>query len=368
MPDFSSSFGLSLPALRGRQGERIIYLVMPSMVEVNNVIPPDMEPATERAQRALDPNHARAISEYIEGNPDTYVLGALTYALDREGRFEAVAEGAKIGMLSIPLDARLRCIDGQHRRHGIKPALEVVEELANDDQPIVVYVEPDLVARKQMFSDMNWTVRRVSTSVNVGFNSRDIFARAVNQLVDRHPLLAGRTEKDRPSVAKKSDKLYTLGVLYDVMKRLAMRPEKRVSTKVAETFDERKLVRDGGAFFSLLLEARPELRKATERPDLTEELRGGSIIFSGATLKMMASVVYFATQDRGYQLAELREAISQLDLSPTAKLWRETTGFVAPSGKAQKLTPSSRLQDIRAATSATLELVAPERLAAPSAA
>jgi DGQHR domain-containing protein len=364
MPDFTASFGLSLPALRGQQGERTIYLVMPSMVEVNNVIPPDMEPATERAQRALDPNHARAISEYIENNPQTYVLGALTYALDREGKFEPVAEGAKIGMLSIPLDAKLRCIDGQHRRHGIKPALELVEELARDDQPIVVYVEPDIVARKQMFSDMNWTVRRVSTSVNVGFNSRDIFARAVNQLVDRHPLLAGRIEKDRSSVGQKSEKLYTLGVLYDVIKRLAMRPEKRVSAKLAESFDERKLIRDGQAFLSLLLEHRPELRKAIERPDLTEDLRVKSIIFSGATLKMMASVVYFATNDRGYQLAELGAPIAALDFSPSAKLWREETGFVAPSGKAEKLTPSSRLQDIRAATSATLELVAPERMAA----
>jgi hypothetical protein len=166
---------------------------------------------------------------------------------------------------------------------------------------------------------------------------------------------------DRPSVRAKSDKLYTLGVLYDVIKRLAMRPEKRVSAKLAETFDERKLAREGAAFLSLLLEARPELRKATERPDQTEELRTESIVFSGATLKMLASVVYFATHERGYQLAELREPISKLDLSPDAKLWRETTGFVAPSGKAQKLTPSSRLQDIRAATSATLDLVAPEQ-------
>jgi DGQHR domain-containing protein len=361
MTDFSNSSGLSLPALKGRQGERVLYLVMPSMAEVNNVIPPDMEPATERAQRALDPNHARAISEYIQNNTEAYVLGALTYAVDREGRFEAVQDGASIGMLHIPLDARLRCIDGQHRRHGIKPALEVIEELAAHHQPIVIYVEPDLVARKQMFSDMNWTVRRVSSSVNVGFNSRDVFARAVNQLVNQHPLLVGRTEMDRPSVRAKSDKLYTLGVLYDVIKRLAMRPEKRVSAKLAETFDERKLAREGAAFLSLLLEARPELRKATERPDQTEELRTESIVFSGATLKMLASVVYFATHERGYQLAELREPISKLDLSPDAKLWRETTGFVAPSGKAQKLTPSSRLQDIRAATSATLDLVAPEQ-------
>lgn len=362
MPDFSSSYGISLPALRGQQGARTMYVVLPSMAQVNNFIPPDMEPATERAQRALDPKHARDIGEYMEENPDTYVLGALTYALDRTGSFEAVQDGAKIGMLHLPLEAKLRCIDGQHRRHGIKPALEVLEELGSHDQAIVVYVEPDIVARKQMFSDMNWTARRVSPSVNVGFNSRDVFARAVNQLSETHAVLMGRIEKDRPSVGAKSENLYTLGVLYDVVKRLQLRPEKRVSGRVMETLDERRLVKLGASFFTLILEARPELRKAVEHPGLTDSLRPQSIIFSGAALKMLASVVYFATEERGYKMDELREPLRKLDLSPSAKLWTKQTGFVAPSGKAQKLTPSSRLQDIRAATAAALDVMAPPRL------
>ena len=65
MDDFTQGIGIALPALRGRQGDRTMYVVLPTMTEVNNFIPPDMEPAVERAQRALDPKHAKAIAEYI---------------------------------------------------------------------------------------------------------------------------------------------------------------------------------------------------------------------------------------------------------------------------------------------------------------
>lgn len=361
MSEFTQGIGISMPALRGRQGDRTMYVVLPTMTEVNNFIPPDMEPAVERAQRAFDPKHAKDISEYIVSNSKTYVLGAMTYTLDREGEFIPVADGAKIGMLKFPLDAKLRCTDGQHRRHGVKSALEVFEKIGKHDQPIVVYVEPDIVARKQMFSDMNWTARRVAASVNVGFNSRDAFARAVNQVVETHPLLAGRTEKDKPSVGVKSDKIYTLGVLYDVAKRLAIRPEKKVTAAMRERLDEGVLVKKAERFFTLLLDSRPELRDALEHPSSTEELRAKSIIFNGATLKMLASVLYFATEERGYSYAELEGPLRTLDMRPSAVLWTKKTGLVSPSGKAQKLTPSSRLQDIRSATAATLEEIAPLR-------
>src|SRR5438105_2476959 len=154
MSRFTANIGVTIPALRGKQGSRTMYLALPSNAVVNNFIPPDMEPTPERSQRAFDPGHARRIGEYIVGNSDEYVL-------DREGTFDPVEPGAPIGMLTIPLEARMRSIDGQHRRHGIKSALEVMDSIGDEHTAIVFYVEDDVEKRKQMFSDMNWTPRPV---------------------------------------------------------------------------------------------------------------------------------------------------------------------------------------------------------------
>jgi DGQHR domain-containing protein len=353
MSRFTANIGVTIPALRGKQGARTMYLALPSNAVVNNFIPPDMEPSHERSQRAFDPSHARRIGEYMVSNPDDYVLGAITYAIDREGTFDPVEPGAPIGMLTIPLEARMRSIDGQHRRHGIKTALEVMDTLGEEHSAILFYVESDVEKRKQMFSDMNWTPRPVSKSVNVGFDHRDPFSRAVQHLVDSHPLLMGRAEAERASIPKGSTNLYTLGILHDVLKRLVIGPERRLTA--GKKVDDTEIIEAGDEFFTFLMESRDEFQRVHADPEITEEVRKDTILLNGTALRMIAGAVFFATQDRGYTLDDLKEPMGEIDFSPTAALWQTETGFV-PVGKT---TPNSRLQEIRAATSALLDRIAP---------
>jgi DGQHR domain-containing protein len=336
-----------------------MYLALPSNAVVNNFIPPDMEPSHERSQRAFDPNHARRIGEYMITNPDEYVLGAITYAIDREGTFDPVEPGAPIGMLTIPLEARMRSIDGQHRRHGIKTALEVMDALGEEHSAILFYVESDVEKRKQMFSDMNWTPRPVSKSVNVGFDHRDPFSRAVQHLVDSHPLLMGRAESERASIPKGSTNLYTLGILHDVLKRLVIGPERRLTA--GKKVEDAEIIEAGDEFFTFLMESRDEFQKVHADPESTEDVRKDTILLNGTTLRMIAGAVFFAIKDRGYVLDDLKEPLGEIDFSPTAALWQTETGFV-PVGKT---TPNSRLQEIRAATSALLEQIAPVQEESP---
>ncbi len=353
MSRFSANIGVTIPALRGQQGARTMYLALPSNAVVNNFIPPDMEPAAERSQRSFDPNHARRIGEYMVGNPDDYVLGAVTYAIDREGVFDPVEPGAAIGMLTIPLEARMRSIDGQHRRHGIKSALDVMDALGDHHTAILFYVENDVEKRKQMFSDMNWTPRPVSKSVNVGFDSRDPFSRAVQHLVDSHPLLIGRAETERASIPKGSTNLYTLGILHDVLKRLVIGPERRLTA--GKKAVDAEIIEAGEDFFTFLMESRDEFQKVHAHPESTEDVRKDTILLNGTTLRMVAGAVYYATKDRGYTLDDLKEPLAAVDFSPSAAIWQTETGFI-PAGKT---TPNSRLQEIRAATQALLERIAP---------
>jgi len=355
MSRFTANIGVTIPALRGMQGSRVMYLALPSNAVVNNFIPPDMEPTPERSQRAFDPNHARRIGEYMVTNPEEYVLGAMTYAIDREGTFDPVEPGAPIGMLTIPLEARMRSIDGQHRRHGLKSALDVMDELGEEHSAILFYVEQDVEKRRQMFSDMNWTPRPVSKSVNVGFNSRDPFSRSVQHLVESHPLLMGRAEAERASVPKGSTKLFTLGILHDVLKRLVIGPERRITA--GKKVEDKEIIEAGEDFFTFLMESRDEFQQVQSDPEVTEEVRKTTILLNGTTLRMIAGTIFFATVDRGYNLDDLKEPLGEVDFSPSAAIWQTETGFV-PAGKT---TPNSRLQEVRAATQALLDRIAPVR-------
>jgi DGQHR domain-containing protein len=343
MGKFDTTAGVSLPAMKGNQGGRDMYLCVTSHATLNNFFPRDTEIQATRAQRPYDPRRASTIAEYMTENKSDYVLGTLTYAIDRAGKFEPAEPGAAIGMLHLPLNARLRCIDGQHRRGAIKEALEVFEELAKEEVALLIYIETDLEKRKQMFSDMNWHQKPVSKSVNIGFDSRDPFARVTQALADSHPLLKGRVERDRPSVGRSSEKLFTLGAVYDALGRLCTGAGGRLRDKSKFGTDE-ELLDLGRAFFDLLLEARPEFKETLEKPQRTMTMRAKCILFSSTTLKMLASAIHIIRNTGDTKLRSLRGVLSQLDFSPRAKIWRDS-GFVSPG----KTTPNARLQEIKSA-------------------
>ena len=73
------SFGLSVPALRGKQGDRVYYQAnIPNSV-LNNFFPINMEPEADRSQRTVDPKHAQEIADYVvdptDPFPDGYTVG-----------------------------------------------------------------------------------------------------------------------------------------------------------------------------------------------------------------------------------------------------------------------------------------------------
>jgi DNA sulfur modification protein DndB len=151
MGRFQAKSGKVFPVLRGTQGGRIMYVVLLSNEVLNEQVSPEMEPTVERSQRALDPKRAQAIGNYINQYRNGYVLGALVYALDQEGEFEPVEPGANIGLLHLPMNAKMRSVDGQHRRRGIKEAIDVAEWVNDDDTAVLFCVEPEAEKRKQMF-------------------------------------------------------------------------------------------------------------------------------------------------------------------------------------------------------------------------
>lgn len=336
-----------LPALRGRQGDRTLYVVLPQGGILGATFTPEVVPHDQRDQRALNTKHAQGIASYIVDNRSGYVLGALTYAMDTEAEFVPVVEGAQLGTLQIPVDARLRSVDGQHRREGITRALEDLADVASDNVALLIYVEDDLTKRRQMFSDMNWTARKVTASQNVAFDSRDPFSRVVQQLVRSHPLLADRVEEQQARVPKGSSNLFTLAAVYDAVKRLQVGANGRV--KDYASFDEEAVFDRAERFFALL-GVRRELAEATT-PAQIAELRERSILVSSTTLRVIAGAVhgcigYHREEGTPFRLEDLREPLLAVDFAPSAEIW-QSSGFVSPG----RSTPNARNQEVVRATS-----------------
>lgn len=204
---FEDSGKYKIKALRGKQGDRTMYLTLPSLSVLGNFFHRGTEepPETPIAQRPYDEKRADEIADSIEESPSEYVLGALTYALDVEGEFQEVVPGSNIGNLMIPYEATLSSVDGQHRAGGVRDVMKRLDELKQENVAILIYVEPKLDARRQMFSDMNFHQKRVSNSQNVAFESRDSRARAARGLAESHPLLKGRIEAAAVSVRAVSE-------------------------------------------------------------------------------------------------------------------------------------------------------------------
>ena len=346
MAEALSLTGLALPALRGRQGSRVMYLVLPDNHVLNTFFTTEMEPLEDRSQRQLDPKHAREIGDYIVRNPEDYALGAITYAVDTPGHFEEVIPGSGVGVLRLPLNARLRSVDGQHRRHGIKQAIDELESIGGHHTALLIYVEEDLARRRQMFSDMNNTARKVSKAINVAFDSRDPFARVAKRLAERHPLLIGHVESQAARVRAGSPHYYTLGAVHDAAKRLFVGPNGRV--KDASKFNDDAIYHSANGLFDLLSASRREFSLAKDATIL-DDLRRTTLLFSSTTLRVIAGTVYIVLGPGAGAdaMTELAQAFSRIDFSPNAKIWVDS-GFVSPG----KATPNARTQELLSATDA----------------
>lgn len=337
---------IKLEAMRGRQGDRTLYVVLPGNARMDEVFTSQVEPHDDRAQRSLQPKHAQAIGQYILDNRSGYVLGAITYAADVEGTFTPVSEGSPLGVLELPADARLRSVDGQHRRQGIRQAMDALEDVREDNIAVLIYVEDDLSRRRQMFSDMNWTPRRVSASQNVAFDQRDPFSRATQRLARSHELLKGRVEEEQARVARGSTALFTLAAVYDACRRLTLGPSGRLRSYAG--IEEEEVVDRSSRFFDLLAR-REELSRARTAEELSG-LRERSILISSTTLRVLAGAVYLCIehhrkQGTSFTIGSLGPRLAAIDFDPEAELWL-TSGFVSPG----KRTPNARNQEVMRAT------------------
>ena len=276
-----SEFTHSFPAIRGIQAGRAFYIAMCPMKIIPRIfvfneeeVPPEL-----RAQRTLNLNRIPEIAAYLVNNPKDFVLSALTASVDADMKFIPHGEESHLsnmGILHIPMDARILINDGQHRRAAIEEALKENPALGLENIPVLFFIDSGLKRSQQMFADLNKYAIRPSTSLSTLYDHRDSSSELARYLMLNVNIFKQLTEKEKSTISNRSSKLFTLSSIKQASRALL-----RKGLKSAVTEDEKKLA---GSYWSAVAEHMPDWQKALDRKVATAELRLNYIHSHGIAL------------------------------------------------------------------------------------
>ena len=265
-----NGFNHTFPALRGSQAGAEFYVAMCPMCLLPKLFVFDEEevPPELRAQRTLNRQRIPEIAKYLVQNRGSYVVSALTASVDQTVSFTPLGSGngrETVGVLELPMEARLLINDGQHRRAAVEEALAECPELRNDHVPVIFFVDQGLKRSQQIFADLNRHATRPSDSLSTLYDRRDPcseLARYVAMSVDG---FKGMTEMERSSLSNRSTKLFTLSSI-----KSANRTLMRKGRKADISPEERTFVAE---FWSEVFQAMPDWQRAKERKAAPGDLR-----------------------------------------------------------------------------------------------
>lgn len=213
------------PAIRGIQAGKEYYITMFPLKVVAKLFSFDDSdlPPKMRAQRIL--NHARipVIANYLVSNPKDYVLSSITASVDSEVQFLPLNQRgveSKIGILKVPMTAKIVVNDGQHRKAAIEAALKLRPELGPDTISVVLFMDSGLKRCQQMFADLNKHAVPPTKSLGILYDNRDPFSQLVLSLLDVVPVFNGLTEFEKTTISNRSVKMFTLSSIYQATEAL----------------------------------------------------------------------------------------------------------------------------------------------------
>lgn len=220
-----AEFAHSFPAARGIQAGRPCYVAMCPLRLISKIFVFDGEevPPEMRAQRTLNRTRIPEIVTYLINNPTNYTLSAITASVDAQVTFEPSEDtglGQNLGLLSIPMDARILVNDGQHRRAAIEQAIEQIPELGYDNVPVLFFIDEGLKKSQQMFADLNKHAVRPSDSISTLYDHRDALADLARTMVKEVLIFSRLSEMEKSSISNRSTKLFTLSAIKNATKAL----------------------------------------------------------------------------------------------------------------------------------------------------
>jgi DNA sulfur modification protein DndB len=227
-------------AIRGRQAGREYYILLCPLKLIPKIfsfdgsdVPPEI-----RAQRVLNKGRIPEIKQYILDNPEDYIFSALTASVDSEVSFNPSGEGGhqkNIGILRIPMLAKIIINDGQHRRSAIKAALDENPEFGHDHIGIILFVDHGLKRAQQMFADLNRNAIRPTKSLGILYDHRDALSKLARDIVEQVHVFSGMTEMEKTSISNRSTQLFTLSGIYHATMALLGKKSQKKKVTLEET-------------------------------------------------------------------------------------------------------------------------------------
>jgi len=306
-PTQDTGYCHSFPAVRGLQAGRPFFIAMCPLRVVPKIFVFDEEevPPELRAQRTLNRARVPEIANYLVENPRSYVLSALTASVDAKVSFvpfETNENVGGLGLLRIPMDARILINDGQHRRAAIEAAVRDLPELGQDNVPVLFFVDEELRRSQQMFADLNKYAVRPSYSLSTLYDHRDPGAELARFLAQKCTVFRGNTEMEKSTISNRSTKLFTLSSIKHASRAL-LRKHAREAVK-----EEEKLL--AKEYWEAVGEQIPDWGRAREHKIPTSELRQGFVHAHGVVLQalghMGASLISARPKDWKIRLRKLR--------------------------------------------------------------
>jgi DNA sulfur modification protein DndB len=282
-----SEFFHTFPAARGIQAGRPCYVAMCPLRLIPKIFVFDEDdvPPQLRAQRKLNKSRIPEIAMYLVDNHNDYTLSALTASIDAQVKFEPSADtglGQNLGLLHIPMDARILINDGQHRRAAIEHATAERPELGYDNVPVMFFIDEGLERSQQMFADLNKHAIRPSTSISTLYDRRDGISQLARDMVSDVAVFNRLTELEKSSISNRSIKLFTLSAIRNATKSLLGN-----SKFEPVGYEDRTLA---AKFWSEVAQNMPDWELAKERRVSTSDLRESSIHSHGVFLQAMGEI------------------------------------------------------------------------------
>ncbi|MGH2658568.1 MAG: DNA sulfur modification protein DndB [Actinomycetota bacterium] len=326
-------------ATRFRQGERIVYGIELSLLELAAYIREPNPDHPQEGNRRITPNHAASFARYVRENDGWVSPALLLRAPDGVLEFEVKAKtpiGAEFGLLSIPRNARdeLRILDGQHRILGVHMALRAMasdmdkvrglvasarrssdsavvrqhelslkrlreerDRLSNERIAVQVVIEDSPEAYKQVFADIADNAKGMSGSVRARFDSRKVVNRALPRVLE-HPLLKGYVDYEVDRITNRNARfLLSAKHVADIVRSVEVGVVGRLSRRQELELDEGQVADHAIAFLNVLMESFEDLRNVAAGDLSPEDLRPRSLLGSAPILRSLAGAYFALVRD-----------------------------------------------------------------------
>ena len=372
MASIGDQYSLRIPAQRFRQGDRDVFSFALDLGTLNGLLPQRIdEDVVKDANRRLTLSHAKKIQRYLIEQSSKWVLGSILLGIAPDAvKFEGYPDESGttsecFGELKIRSSKKdtMKIFDGQHRRRAIADAIKELEgdqrksdhleALRTAAVPVVLYVEADLKALRQMFTDASKT-KPIESNTVTRFDERDAFNLAAKHVAENSNLFAGRVEMERTTVRGSSECLVAINQLAATLKTVDVGYSGRVRR---ERNDDYML--DLDALFDRFLTwaddfmpaAREEydnlIAGETDNSDIPK-LRPDTFAFSAPVIRILAGC-YHEWIKSGDDPKHLADFIRHASLQPgkgngEGSLLVEA-GVVTPGGT----TPVPRAQEVKGA-------------------